>query len=254
MRRVRRFMSRMLVRPRQVVERRHGGAAGAQEGCNAIHAAAELRGGGLRVPVHERVEARGHQQPHLVPTGAERPRSRGLRFHGLGHPASLAGGRLPQDEGDRGGVPGLRGNDGPANQPGQGRGQGEGVRQAVRPAVDGGTSRPARSTADGALVLLAEQDRSLWDRAFIAGGWGVALITDAMRQGAVGDYQVQAAIAAVHDQAPLYEETNWPEIAALYSLLEQMTDNLSAILAKSRCHLRTQVPMARRPGADPPRD
>lgn len=82
----------------------------------------------------------------------------------------------------------------------------------------------------------------------------MALITDAMRQGAVGDYQVQAAIAAVHDQAPLYEETNWPEIAALYSLLEQMTDNLSAILAKSRCHSRTRVPMARRPGADPPRD
>ena len=123
----------------------------------------------------------------------------------------------------------------------------------VLPSTEEQAGRPDRR-----LMARWSRSRSRTARSGIGrsspGGWGVALITDAMRQGAVGDYQVQAAIAAVHDQAPLYEETNWPEIAALYSLLEQMTDNLSAILAKSRCHLRTQVPMARRPGADPPRD
>ena len=71
-------------------------------------------------------------------------------------------------------------------------------------------ARPA-PTADGELVPLAEQDRSLWDRDLIAEG--VALITEALRRGQVGEYQVQAAIAAVHDQAPRYDDTNWSEIA-----------------------------------------
>ena len=83
--------------------------------------------------------------------------------------------------------------------------------------------RPARTGADGELVPLAEQDRSLWDRAAIAEG--VALITEALRGGQVGEYQVQAAIAAVHDQAASHASTDWPEILALYGLLERMTGN-----------------------------
>jgi len=83
--------------------------------------------------------------------------------------------------------------------------------------------RPARTGAEGELVPLAEQDRSLWDRRLIAEG--VALITAALRRGQVGEYQVQAAIAAVHDQALGDADTNWTEILALYGLLERMTGN-----------------------------
>jgi predicted RNA polymerase sigma factor len=83
--------------------------------------------------------------------------------------------------------------------------------------------RPARTMADGALVPLAEQDRGRWDRSLIAEG--VALITAALRQGQIGEYQAQAAIAAVHDQAPRYADTNWSEILGLYGLLQRMTDN-----------------------------
>jgi predicted RNA polymerase sigma factor len=83
--------------------------------------------------------------------------------------------------------------------------------------------RPARTGAGGELVPLAEQDRGLWDRALIAEG--VALITEALRRGQMGEYQVQAAIAAVHDQAPTYDETDWSDIVSLYGVLEQMTGN-----------------------------
>jgi predicted RNA polymerase sigma factor len=54
---------------------------------------------------------------------------------------------------------------------------------------------------------------------------GVALVTDALRRGAIGEYQAQAAIAALHDQAPRYEDTDWPQILALYRVLERMGDN-----------------------------
>jgi RNA polymerase sigma factor (sigma-70 family) len=83
--------------------------------------------------------------------------------------------------------------------------------------------RPARTRPDGELVPLAEQDRARWDRTLIAEG--VTLITAALRQGQVGEYQVQAAIAAVHDQAPSHVGTNWAEILSLYGLLERMTGN-----------------------------
>ena len=83
--------------------------------------------------------------------------------------------------------------------------------------------RRARTGADGELIALAEQDRTLWDRGLISEG--VALITEALRRGQVGDYQVQAAIAAVHDQAACYADTNWGEILGLYGLLERMTGN-----------------------------
>jgi predicted RNA polymerase sigma factor len=83
--------------------------------------------------------------------------------------------------------------------------------------------RPARTGPGGELIPLAEQDRTLWDRRLIAEG--VALVTGALAAGVVGEYQVQALIAAVHDDAARVEDTDWPQILALYGLLERMTGN-----------------------------
>lgn len=83
--------------------------------------------------------------------------------------------------------------------------------------------RPSRVDGAGRLVPLAEQDRSRWNSAHIAEG--VVLLTDAMRRGEVGEYQLQAAIAAVHDQAPTYADTDWPRIAGLYRALGRLADN-----------------------------
>jgi predicted RNA polymerase sigma factor len=81
----------------------------------------------------------------------------------------------------------------------------------------------ARLDADDAIVLLEEQDRSLWNQELIAEG--LALVSKALRLGKPGPYQVQAAIAAVHDEATRAEDTDWPQILALYGLLERMSDN-----------------------------
>ena len=79
--------------------------------------------------------------------------------------------------------------------------------------------RPARTAEDGvSLVPLAEQDRSRWDRAKI--DEGTALITAALARGRAGPYQLQAAIAAVHDEAETMDDTDWPQILGLYDLLE----------------------------------
>jgi RNA polymerase sigma factor (sigma-70 family) len=78
--------------------------------------------------------------------------------------------------------------------------------------------RAARIAADGSLVPLAEQDRSLWDRALITEG--VGLLEAALPTGPVGPYQLQAAIAAVHDEAARAQDTDWPQIEALYAMLE----------------------------------
>jgi RNA polymerase sigma factor (sigma-70 family) len=83
--------------------------------------------------------------------------------------------------------------------------------------------RAARTTASGELIPLGEQDRSLWNADYIAEG--VTLITRALPRGKAGPYQLQAAIAAIHDEAPSAEETDWPQIRALYELLLQMSDN-----------------------------
>ena len=83
--------------------------------------------------------------------------------------------------------------------------------------------RPARTTVDGELVPLAEQDRTLWDHAQIAEG--AAILDAAMGQPPVGEYRIQAAIAAVHDRAARAEDTDWTQILALYGLLEQLTGN-----------------------------
>jgi RNA polymerase sigma factor (sigma-70 family) len=83
--------------------------------------------------------------------------------------------------------------------------------------------RPARTGPDGALIPMAEQDRSRWNADYIAEG--VALISAALPRGGTGPYQLQAAIAAIHDEAPGAAETDWPQIMALYELLMRISDN-----------------------------
>jgi len=83
--------------------------------------------------------------------------------------------------------------------------------------------RAARTGARGELIPLDEQDRSLWDRQLI--GEGIALVSAALAAGAVGPYQIQAAIAAIHDESARVEDTDWPQIMALYGLLKRMSDN-----------------------------
>jgi predicted RNA polymerase sigma factor len=80
--------------------------------------------------------------------------------------------------------------------------------------------RAARSTPQGFLIPLEQQDRSSWDKAAIAEG--VALVSSALQRQSLGPYQVQAAIAALHDEARTAEETDWPQIAALYIVLERI--------------------------------
>jgi RNA polymerase sigma factor (sigma-70 family) len=77
--------------------------------------------------------------------------------------------------------------------------------------------RAARTGEDGELIPLAEQDRARWDREAIAEG--IAIVSDTLSKGSVGAYQLQAAIAAVHDEAARAEDTDWPQILALYGLL-----------------------------------
>ena len=81
----------------------------------------------------------------------------------------------------------------------------------------------ARTAPDGSLIPMAEQDRSRWDRSLI--GEGTALLTAALSRGPAGPYQLQAAIAAVHDEAASAEATDWPQIAALYEALLRLEDN-----------------------------
>jgi predicted RNA polymerase sigma factor len=105
--------------------------------------------------------------------------------------------------------------------------------------------RPARTGPDGGLIPMAEQDRRRWNTGYIAEG--VALITDALPRGATGPYQLQAAIAAVHDEAPTAEATDWPQIMALYELLLRTSD--SPVVALNHA---VAVAMVRgpRPGLD----
>ena len=81
----------------------------------------------------------------------------------------------------------------------------------------------ARSGPDGELIPLDKQDRSLWDQGQIVEG--VALISATLPRGAVGAYQLQAAIAAVHDEAARAEDTDWPQILALYTVLKGLSEN-----------------------------
>src|SRR5579871_602550 len=83
--------------------------------------------------------------------------------------------------------------------------------------------RMARTGPDGELIPLTQQDRTLWDQKEIAEG--IALLTATLAKGSIGPYQLQAAIAAVHDEAARPEDTDWPQILALYELLRRMSDN-----------------------------
>lgn len=83
--------------------------------------------------------------------------------------------------------------------------------------------RAARTGPSGELIPLDEQDRTRWNRELIAEG--IAFVSDALPRGAIGPYQLQAAIAAVHDEAERVEDTDWPQILALYGVLERMSDN-----------------------------
>ena len=88
--------------------------------------------------------------------------------------------------------------------------------------------RAARTGPDEELIPLTQQDRTRWDQAEISEG--IALLTTALSKGSIGAYQLQAAIAAVHDEAARAEDTDWPQILALYELLKRMSDNPMVML------------------------
>ncbi|WP_228991763.1 RNA polymerase sigma factor [Streptomyces sp. DH8] len=90
---------------------------------------------------------------------------------------------------------------------------------------------PARTGPDGELIPLDRQDRALWDRTAIAEG--TALAEEALARGPAGDYQLQAAIAALHDEAERPEDTDWPQILALYDLLVRRTPDPAAALSRA---------------------
>jgi predicted RNA polymerase sigma factor len=83
--------------------------------------------------------------------------------------------------------------------------------------------RPARASAGGALVPLARQDRSRWDRALISEG--LQLLNTTLAAGRIGEYQLVASVAALHDEAASYASTRWAEIAKAYTRLESLTGN-----------------------------
>ena len=91
--------------------------------------------------------------------------------------------------------------------------------------------RAARVGPAGELIPLEEQDRTRWNQAAIAEG--VALVSGAMSNGPVGPYQLQAAISALHDEAPSANDTDWPQILALYEVLDRMADNPMVTLNKA---------------------
>lgn len=88
--------------------------------------------------------------------------------------------------------------------------------------------RAARTGPDGELIPLGKQDRSLWDRTEISEG--TEFLTAALSKGSVGLYQLQAAIAAVHDEAKRAQDTDWPQILALYELLKRVSPSPMVML------------------------
>ena len=102
--------------------------------------------------------------------------------------------------------------------------------------------RAARTGAAGEIIPLDEQDRSAWDREAIAEG--VALVSETLPKGHVGPYQLQAAIAAVHDEAACASATDWPQIAALYAELLRMSDNPMVALSHAIAIAMVEGPAA----------
>ena len=88
--------------------------------------------------------------------------------------------------------------------------------------------RVARTGPEGGLIPLTKQDRTLWNRELISEG--IDLLTAALSKASAGAYQIQAAIAALHDEAERAEDTDWPQILALYELLKQTSDNPMVML------------------------
>ncbi|MEV4508049.1 DUF6596 domain-containing protein [Dactylosporangium sp. NPDC049525] len=102
--------------------------------------------------------------------------------------------------------------------------------------------RPARTRPDGTLVPLAAQDRGLWIRSMVAEG--VDLITRTLPKGPPGPYQLQAAIAAIHDEAASAADTDWPQILALYQLLDRVAPNPMVTLNQAVAMAMVQGPAA----------
>jgi RNA polymerase sigma factor (sigma-70 family) len=102
--------------------------------------------------------------------------------------------------------------------------------------------RGARTHGDGALVPLAKQDRALWDRRLI--DEGVELISETLARAPIGPYQLQAAIAAVHDEAPRAQDTDWPQILALYDVLERLSPNPMVTLNRAVAVAMVRGPQA----------
>lgn len=102
--------------------------------------------------------------------------------------------------------------------------------------------RAARTDPSGALIPLADQDRERWNRESI--DEGVALVTAALKASPLGPYQVQAAIAAVHAEAPRSEDTDWPQIVALYGLLERLSPSPMVALNRAVAVAMAQGPEA----------
>jgi RNA polymerase sigma factor (sigma-70 family) len=102
--------------------------------------------------------------------------------------------------------------------------------------------RAARTGPDGSIVPLAEQDRALWNRDQIAEG--VALLTRTLGKTPIGPYQLQAAIAAVHDEAQTAEATDWAEIDALYQVLERVSPGPVVTLNRAVALAMVQGPAA----------
>lgn len=102
--------------------------------------------------------------------------------------------------------------------------------------------RGARTGADGELIPLAEQNRDLWNRESI--GEGVAIITQTLAEAPLGPYQLQAAIAAVHDEATRADDTDWPQILGLYELLTRISPNPMVTLNHAVAVAMVQGPRA----------
>jgi RNA polymerase sigma factor (sigma-70 family) len=102
--------------------------------------------------------------------------------------------------------------------------------------------RLARTGPNGELIPMAEQDRNRWDAEQIAEG--VALVSEALPKGPTGQYQVQAAIAALHDEAPTADATDWPQIVALYEVLLELSDNPMVALNHAVAVAMTHGPQA----------
>ncbi len=100
--------------------------------------------------------------------------------------------------------------------------------------------RLARTGKNGELIPMEEQERSLWDQPAIAEG--TALISNTLSRGSVGAYQLQAAIAALHDEAARPEDTDWPQILALYGLLTRMSDNPMVALNRAVAYAMVHGP------------